>query len=108
MLQTLDWTSELALLQKNMALGDAKHRRQVSDLFEDIRQALADCVFSYAAQSGLGKNDTMRLMDHLSKIKPGDGNAMGVIDDTNLTLTMALMYALDVSALSKVGSNKTL
>ena len=90
------------MLQKNMALGDAKHRRQVSDLFEDIRQSLADCIFSYAAQSGLNKNDTMRLMDYLSKVKPGDVNAVGVIDDTNLTLIMALMYAMDVSALSKV------
>ena len=85
-----------------MALGDAKHRRQVSDLFEDIRQSLADCIFSYAAQTGLNKNDTLRLMDHLSRVKPGDVNAMGVIDDTNLTLVMALMYAMDVSALSKV------
>lgn len=44
----------------------------------------------------------MRLMDYLSKVKPGDVNAMGVIDDTNLTLIMAMMYAMDVSALSKV------
>ena len=102
LLHSLDWATELSMLQKNMALGDAKHRRQVSDLFEDIRQSLADCIFSYAAQSGLNKNDTLRLMDYLSKIKPGDVNAMGVIDDTTLTLIMALMYAMDVSALSKV------
>ena len=34
----LDWPRECATLQKNLALGDAKHRRQVRDLFADVRQ----------------------------------------------------------------------
>ena len=33
LLSELDWTRESACLQRNMALGDAKHRRQVTYLF---------------------------------------------------------------------------
>ena len=86
-----------------MALGDPKHRRQVQDLFQDIKQSLADCIFCYAAQSGLPKADTMRLLDHLSKVKPGDASKAGTIDSTTLTLLMALLYSVDISALHKVG-----
>ena len=89
-------------LQKNMALGDARHRRQVRDLFEDIRQSLADCVFAYAAQSGLPKADTVRLVEHLSRVKTGDTDAGGAIENSTLTLLMALFYAVDISALQKV------
>ncbi len=102
LLDNLDWNREAMNLQKNMALGDAKHRRQVQDLFEEIRQSLADCVFAYAAQSGLPKADTLRLIDHLARMKPGDSDAGGVIENTTLTLLMALFYAVDVSALHKV------
>ena len=38
LLDELDWPRECATLQKNLALGDAKHRRQVRDLFADVRQ----------------------------------------------------------------------
>jgi hypothetical protein len=104
LLQDLDWTKESALLQRNMALGDAKHRRQVRDLFHDIRQGLADCVFGYAAQSGLSLNDTLRLVDFLSKVKPGEAaaGATGALNNTTDRLTMALMYAVDIGALQKV------
>ena len=87
-----------------MALGDAKHRRQVYDLYHDIRQSLADCVFAYAAQSGLCKADTLRLMDFLAKIKVGDSpDGSGTkLDNATITLLMALLYALDISAIHKV------
>lgn len=90
------------VLQRNLALGDAKHRSQVQTLFEDIRQSLADCILAYSAQSGLVKADTIRLMDHLSKIKAADGSESGTVDNCTLTLIMALLYAFDVSAMHKV------
>ena len=68
LLSELDWTKESASLQRNMALGDAKHRRQVRDLFHDVRAALADVVFGYAAQGGLSANDVLRLLDYLTKV----------------------------------------
>ena len=85
-----------------MALGNAKHRRQVYDLYKEVRQGLADCIFAYSAQSGLPKNDVIRLIDYLSKIKNTDGTGSGGIDDVNMTLTMAVMYAIDATAVSKV------
>ena len=84
-----------------MALGNAKHRRQVFDLYHDIKQSLADCLFAFSAQSGLPKADTMKLIDHLAKVKPGEAEASGVIDNTTLTLAMTLLYSFDVSALNK-------
>eukprot|EP00095_Tigriopus_kingsejongensis_P011855 maker-scaffold180_size281610-snap-gene-0.27 protein:Tk11855 transcript:maker-scaffold180_size281610-snap-gene-0.27-mRNA-1 annotation:"nuclear pore complex protein nup205" len=107
LLQRLDWNRENGMLQKNMALGHAKHRRQVHDLFHDINQSLADCILSFAAQSGLSQNDTTRLIDYLSKVKIGDANVSGVIENTHLTLLMALLYALDVSALNKTDDGET-
>jgi len=89
-------------LQKNMALGGAKHRRQVQDLFQDIRQSLADCVFAYAAQSGLRKQDTLNLLEHLSNVSSSSTGSDGAIDNVSLTLLMAFLYAIDVSALQKV------
>jgi nuclear pore complex protein Nup205 len=100
-LKTNDWSKESMLLQKNLALGDAKHRRQVFDLFGEIRQGLADCIFAFAAQSGLPKTDVIRIIDHLSRVKAGDSNAIGTIDDVNMTLTMGLLYSIDAGAINK-------
>ena len=52
-----------------MALGDPKHRYQVHELFRGIQRGLADCVFALAAQSGLRKSDTIKLMDYLSRVR---------------------------------------
>ena len=101
-LKTSEWTGEVVKLQKNLALGNAKHRRQVFDLYSEIRQGLADCIFAFSAQSGLTKQDVIRLMDYLSKIKTTEGSGSGTIDDVNMTLTMALLYAIDATAISKV------
>ena len=92
----------MAKLQKNLALGNAKHRRQVFDLYTEIRQGLADCIFAFSAQSGLCKQDVIRLMDYLSKVKTTEGTGSGTIDDVNMTLIMALLYAIDATAISKV------
>lgn len=91
-------------LQKNMALGNAKHRRQVHDLFHDIRQALADCIFCHAAQSGLSKADTLRLIGFMSKIRPSEATGSGTLDNVTLTLLMTLLYAVDTSSFLKVCS----
>ncbi|CAB4060211.1 NUP205 [Lepeophtheirus salmonis] len=74
---------------------------QVRDLFQEVRQGLADCIYCYAAQSGLPKNETLRLLDYLSKVKPTEGTASGVLDSVNLTLTMAALYAIDISSINK-------
>ncbi|KAF7266032.1 hypothetical protein GWI33_020609 [Rhynchophorus ferrugineus] len=98
LLRTLDLSKEIEKLQQNLALGGPKHRRQVIDLFNDIRSILADIVFSWSTQSGLPKDPTIALINYLREVKI-ESEASGVIDDVNLYLQMALLSAFDLSVL---------
>lgn len=100
LLEQLDFAQELDTLTANRALGTAKHYRQVVDLYQDIRLLLALCLFNWAAQCGLPKRVTLRLMDLLAKYSAND-DARGGLDSVTATLLMALLYALDVSVLQK-------
>ena len=47
LLSELDWTRESASLQRNMAFGDAKHRRQVRPLLTGCRNLVpTKCVYA--------------------------------------------------------------
>ena len=65
--------------------------RQVHDFFTEIRQSLADIVFCLAAQNGLSREDTLLLANYLSSVEQ--------IDNVNVTLLMAILYAIDISAI---------
>lgn len=99
LLNTLDLTQERATLSENRALGPPKHYRQVMDFFEEIRLQLAMTLFCHAAQNGLPRDTTLKLIQYLSKYKPDDSR--GGIDDVTLALLMALLYAVDLSALQR-------
>lgn len=98
-LERLDVTAELALLSENRALGKPKHHRQVLDLYEDIRGQLAGVLFSRAAQQGLPRDVTVRLIRQLARYRPS--GVRGGLDNVTLTLVMALLYALDLSVLQR-------
>lgn len=98
LLKSMDTSKEIELLQKNRALGNPKHHRQVLDLFEEIRQELADIVYMWAAQTGLPRGPAINLISYLRTLKPEE-DAFGGIDNISLTLEMALLYALDLSIL---------
>lgn len=98
LLRTLDLSKEIEKLQQNLALGGPKHRRQVTDLFNDIRNILADVVFSWSTQCGLAREPTLALINYLREVKIEE-EASGKIDDVNLYLEMALLSALDLSIL---------
>ncbi|XP_030766141.1 nuclear pore complex protein Nup205 [Sitophilus oryzae] len=98
LLRTLDLSKEIEKLQQNLALGGAKHKRQVMDLFNDIRSILADIVFSWSTQCGLPKDPTLALINYLREVKI-ESEASGVIDDVNLYLQIALLSAFDLSVL---------
>ncbi|XP_021914767.1 nuclear pore complex protein Nup205 isoform X2 [Zootermopsis nevadensis] len=100
LLQTLDLSKEIELLQQNRALGGPHHYRQVEDLFTGIRQTLADVIYFWAAQCGLPKDPTFKLISHL-KATTLQEDATGGIDNVTLTLIMALLYALDLSILQQ-------
>uniref|UniRef100_A0A8C7JYQ2 Nucleoporin 205 n=1 Tax=Oncorhynchus kisutch TaxID=8019 RepID=A0A8C7JYQ2_ONCKI len=91
-------TREFERLQKERGLGNEKHRKEVSDLIKECRQALADCLFAWTCQSPLGKDDTLALVAHLETVTV---EADGSLDSVNLALVMALLYCLDVSFLEQ-------
>lgn len=91
-------TREFERLQKERGLGNEKHRKEVSDLIRDCRQALADSLFSWTCQSSLTKDDTLALIGHLETVT---AEADGSLDSVNLALVMALLYCLDVSFLEQ-------
>ncbi|KAI3371589.1 hypothetical protein L3Q82_024149, partial [Scortum barcoo] len=87
-------TREFERLQKERGLGNEKHRKEVSDLIKESRQALAESLFSWTCQSPLSKDDTLALIGHLETVT---AQADGSLDSVNLALVMALLYCLDVS-----------
>ena len=97
LLNSINWVNEASILQKNMALGDAKHRHQVHDLYLGIQRSLAECIFALAAQSGLGRVDIGKLFDYLARIRLDQSNADGSLDDVTMSLVMAMLYALDIA-----------
>ncbi|XP_033824153.1 nuclear pore complex protein Nup205 isoform X1 [Periophthalmus magnuspinnatus] len=87
-------TREFERLQKERGLGNEKHRKEVSDLIKECRQALADSLFLWTCQSPLSQDDTLALIGHLETVTAqGDGS----LDSVNLALVMALLYCMDVS-----------
>lgn len=99
LLEKLDLTQERAILSENRALGPPKHYRQVIDFFEEIRLQLATTLFCHAAQDGLPRDVTLKLITYLSKYRPDDSR--GGLDDVTLALLMALLYTIDLSALQR-------
>lgn len=97
LLEQLDSTPELPFSSENRALVPSKYHRQVLDCFEEIRVQLATSLYCWAAQSGLPRNTTLKLIQYLAKFPTDDPR--GEIDDVTLALIMALMYAFDLSVL---------
>lgn len=72
---------------------------QVTDLIREVRQGLADCLFCWACQSPLSRENTKHLVSHLKK---DDGvKADGTLDQVSMTLLMTLIYCLDIRILEQ-------
>lgn len=98
LLKTLDLSKEIEKLHQNVALGGPKHRKQVIELFNEIRVILAEIVFLWSAQSGLPKEQTILLIEHLRDVKVEE-EATGTLDNVNLYLLFAFLSAVDLSIL---------
>lgn len=98
-LKNMDVNKEIDLLQRNRALGNPKHHRQVLDLYEDIRQQLAEIIYMWSAQTGLPRTPAISLISYLRTLKTEEDSSGG-IDNVSLTLIMALLYGLDLSVLN--------
>ncbi|XP_046658392.1 LOW QUALITY PROTEIN: nuclear pore complex protein Nup205-like [Homalodisca vitripennis] len=99
-LASLDLAKEVELLQNNRALGGPRHHQQVVQLYQDIRQQLADVVYLTAAQNGLAKEPTDCLIEQL-RVTKLQADSSGGIDGVTLALQMALLYVLDVGILQR-------
>ncbi|XP_067131322.1 LOW QUALITY PROTEIN: nuclear pore complex protein Nup205 [Centruroides vittatus] len=96
LIKQIDLPNELHLLQKNRALGGPRYRKQVVDLIQEIRQTLADIVFGWSCQGQLSNNETLYLLDYISK---QSCSADGSLDNVTLTLLISLLNVIDVSVL---------
>lgn len=105
LVESLDLYKEIELLQQNRALGGPKHHKQVIDLFNSIKQNIAFTIFIWAAQCGLPKDSTLKLIYLLKRTKIQE-ESTGGIDNVTLTLQMALLYALDLSILQRHEDNE--
>ena len=96
LLHSLDWTGDLAALQKASALGDPQHLHSLSTLHADTRQGLADSLYCYAAQSGLASACVVKLLEHLASSSPN--TATGHLDPVTAALLLAVLAAMDPGA----------
>ncbi|XP_013384593.1 nuclear pore complex protein Nup205 [Lingula anatina] len=98
----MDITKEMDKLQRERALGNAKHKKQVTDLYKETQLLLAECLYCWAGQAPLPKQDTSQLLDHLKR--DNRTNPDGTIDSVTMALLMALLYCIDVSVLDRENS----
>ncbi|KAK3098344.1 hypothetical protein FSP39_018633 [Pinctada imbricata] len=105
LIANMDVTKEMDKLQKERAIGPPKHRKQLTDIYKEIKQILADCLFCLASQQPLGKSDTLRLLSHLRT--DNSVSADGSIDLVTLCLLMAVLYSFDVSILEESNGPET-
>lgn len=94
----------MVLLTKNRALGPNRHRNQIMELFEEIRLSLAMALFNWSAQRSLPKTIIAKLLQMLSKHHFSESS--GEIDDTELTILMAILYSYDTDILQKQDDNR--
>ncbi|KAK2179080.1 hypothetical protein NP493_515g00009 [Ridgeia piscesae] len=100
----MDVTVEISRLEKERALGNARHRKQVIEKVREVKQSLADCLFCLACQSPLAKVDILRLIGHLR----GDSSvtAAGTMEDVSIALLMAALYCIDSQSLEEEDSEE--
>jgi hypothetical protein len=89
-------------------LGSLKHRKQVRNLFEDIKNTLAECVLDCACQMPLNQADTLLIVTFLkNNCQQINSHAItgslianrSTIEPSQLYLIMALLYTFDCSYL---------
>lgn len=98
LIASMDLTREIDILQKNRALGNAKHKSMVIEKFKSITTLLAESLFCWAAQTPLRREECKRLILHLSKVQLSETKD-GSLDKINLILLFALLYSIDSSYL---------
>ena len=92
-----------------MALGDAKHRSQVEELFRGVEKGLAQSLFALSAQQGLSIPDTVKVMDFLAsnvRLDTTSHPETCSLGDVDMGLVMTLLYAIDVSRVPQLSEGE--
>lgn len=84
-------------LESSLALGNAKHRKKIMDLIEEVHTSLAECLYCWSCQTGLVTVDVIRLITVLAEVVPSRSD--GGLDGAQFTLILALFYSLDCEPL---------
>jgi len=78
----------------------------VRDLINEVRQMLADCLFNFAGQSSLPKNDVIAIIDYLRQHSEVDSD--GKLSSVTTSVLFALLYAIkspvDLNAEDEAGN----
>jgi nuclear pore complex protein Nup205 len=72
---------------------------QVTDLYKEIKQTLAECLFCLACQQPLNKSDTLRLLAYLrndSSLGPTEA-----LEPVSLCLLMTLLACFDTTPMEQ-------
>uniref|UniRef100_UPI00398EB3E1 nuclear pore complex protein Nup205 isoform X2 n=1 Tax=Pristiophorus japonicus TaxID=55135 RepID=UPI00398EB3E1 len=103
LINQINLNNEFEKLQAARGLGNASHRKGVSDLIKESRQSLAESLFAWACQTPLSKDDTLNLICHMECVTT---EADGTLENVNLALLMALLYCFDISFLEHVTEDR--
>lgn len=74
------------------------------ELFEEIRLSLAMALFNWSAQRSFSKTIVAKLLQMLSEYHFSEST--GEIDNTQLTIVMAILYSYDTNILQKQDDNR--
>ena len=94
LLSQINVREELDKLTKVRGIKDAQHSQQISDLIEEQRNALADCLFYWACQSPLPLEETLKVLAYLKKI-PAEYEIQP-LDYTTLSLYMTVLASFNI------------
>lgn len=92
LLDTFSLEKQMEMLENNIALGDARHRRKVKNLLLQLKDALSQAIFCYAAQRNLRWPELARLLHHLeTQIKPQERQ----FTKGDATLVATVLYTVE-------------
>lgn len=121
-----DWPKAEESLSRVNGLGNMKHRKQVKNLYDEVKVTLAECLLDCACQVPFSQKDTLSVIQFLKnncqhtqltatnqqnnqltqqqmftnyQLPPSNSNKIAPIETSHLYLLMALLYSFDCSYL---------
>lgn len=101
----LNLQKELDRLQAGHGIGDSRHKQQLIDFITDQRQLLAECLFCFACQSPLPKDDCLQILSYLKKCHMTEAD--GTLNRVTVTILFALVACFSIEPLEKAAELQT-